>query len=1176
MNAHIILKPESDSAPAPLLVDNPYRPTPRPADSAPDSTPDAVWERLVSSAPPPRLRSERLGRGRNAHNSIPRLLWLHRRAVEAEMRADFSKADFWWGEFAGQFERLAENSNGEAILRHSLSAGGEVAPNGVWGRLVRERFLSVHIACWNTLNDVGAAVSARAAWHRARVEYFLPSSDLSNETRFDLSLQFEIAAFRADKGPEPVFLRVREFLDKPERSGFAARRVRDWILRVERDHAEARRFEAALSWNELFGRLQMSDPADADRRCRYLREWVELEFSAGETRRAASTARTLHDEFPDRRFPESDSDWIHRRAVRTYLVSGGWGETAWHLLQCCGEGTSGSGTVGHERKLAFYRHALVAANMEANDPRGELKALAIIESALMAVEGVEKSEFLTLKSRMILSTIEGGSCLFEVAEWWNFLNAAAQSPADFLLHGKIVVALSERLRVTIAGLFPFVDESARALMQIPLRRRAIQFAELMCQRVPSCREAFQFAGQAHAGLAVQEMIAGKLSDALVSIERSLTYIPDDPDTRNLSNRMEGMMSNSIRQANALRLSLRRNSYSDSYSSVVSAPSAAGQELLKQADAGTTARDGFRSSEKKTEIRAGAVRSVRFHNWLRAGLEIPESHTEWEFKAEQFEAAIELLVAKNPQSEADVAAGWFEVLKEAPKRTSAISDLGVNASLRLLGNDGSKLEPTNPLESIRGRCRPVDLDWLDEPSRFAAVPESVPEPTEPTSLPIPHAEASRLPIAALRRVPSDTRPFVPFEFWLFSTRDWFAKFSVACVFPLVLSLYLIESSRLEVRARAYADLRSARNDLDSEATTKAIAEFRSVSTIFGDARREGSITRIESQIPDWGRQRQLASSVKSAEIAALAGDFKAAHRAASAFLTAVGSDDDDRRPALEEISSRSERIVRIEDVLAAWEAFRGTIQKPEPLPEEVRTAANAYLALDRADVERFGDVPKRWSEWAADAGPRAVRDAAYADLLTVVREGRPDENALPLMEKFLSIPTPSRGDPRTDQVVLWKRIAEEAPARRRRDAAVEEFVKAISSGDGPKALIAAEEFRRYRLPNGAEPEPRAERLDELAGIVAEWPALAARDAAWQEIQDASRATDDGRLLRAAEKFLSHPPAGKSHDGRTEAAEAAYRRAYPQYMLSEEGSEAEREERTAFWKKFTADSKTGGSR
>ncbi|WZO96083.1 hypothetical protein EP7_003059 [Isosphaeraceae bacterium EP7] len=177
--------------------------------------------------------------------------------------------------------------------------------------------------------------------------------------------------------------------------------------------------------------------------------------------------------------------------------------------------------------------------------------------------------------------------------------------------------------------------------------------------------------------------------------------------------------------------------------------------------------------------------------------------------------------------------------------------------------------------------------------------------------------------------------------------------------------------------------------------------------------------------------------------------------------------------------------------------------------------------------------------------RMQRDAAFADLKAAAErlDGPAGADAA---GRFLNTAFVSR-DGRSAAVRKLHLAAPGWPAARARNAAYERLMAAASRRDGAGAVAAADDFLKTAL--GVD-DPRTQQVSEIRGRVREWPALVARDRAYNDVATASRTGDDRALLAAADRFLqaagsnTDPRATLVRDLKAQAAEAPRRRARDQ--------------------------------
>jgi hypothetical protein len=264
----------------PVPNENPYKAARSAQDAGPEQQAARQLLELARRRPPLWRRVRTLGSGPEA---VSRLLWLHRRALEAEIRGDWPAADFWWGESEEQWSRLPPAADAWAELTGcSGGDGAALAADGpaLRARLARELLLDTHLALFNGLmKNNPRDPSPRARWHLDRARALAAEAGLSGQEAADLDAQPDLQRIGAHldhhESTEAIEAAAKLVERLPDVPAYRA-----LLIRLHREDYEAT--AANGEWIRAAEHLEWLTEHDASRRPRWRRDGAAFLYTAAQ------------------------------------------------------------------------------------------------------------------------------------------------------------------------------------------------------------------------------------------------------------------------------------------------------------------------------------------------------------------------------------------------------------------------------------------------------------------------------------------------------------------------------------------------------------------------------------------------------------------------------------------------------------------------------------------------------------------------------------------------------------------------------------------------------------------------------------------------------------------------------------------------------------------------------
>jgi hypothetical protein len=243
---------------------------------------------------------------------------------------------------------------------------------------------------------------------------------------------------------------------------------------------------------------------------------------------------------------------------------------------------------------------------------------------------------------------------------------------------------TEHLR-TLKSLRPGKSESTE-IANASIIQLGIERQEALLRLHPSNVSLFDSLGVLHHLRAVKLANGDKVADALVEIERSLAFRPDEEEVEKARPQLVGMMQALQQQMRAVELSLasRPNTHLN----------AQGLALRDQARRGLEPARRFReSNEAKQILRSREVAEMR-SLWQRVGLPLPQEGGDQ--SAFALARALERITANPPKKPAGIMAAWSHVVAADPLLAQLPLE-PIDAFLRsnLFGEEKRKITSTFP-------------------------------------------------------------------------------------------------------------------------------------------------------------------------------------------------------------------------------------------------------------------------------------------------------------------------------------------------------------------------------------------------------------------------------------------------------------------------------------------------
>jgi hypothetical protein len=330
---------------------------------------------------------------------------------------------------------------------------------------------------------------------------------------------------------------------------------------------------------------------------------------------------------------------------------------------------------------------------------------------------------------------------------------------------------------------------------------AIKILEEMCEKYPSTVAPYELAGRLHRLRAVKLANGGKLSEALLEIEKAAAYYPGLESLGEDRAKLGEMMQNLQKQVRAVLASIAaRPNASLNYK---------GKQLKREADRGLGPALAYQKSEQAKAIGQRAESAQLRTIWRRIGLAEPADR--WDERASRLISALSRIIEGKPEHMTAVERFWKSLAEGEP--------------------DLAALDYTPIRSFLRDRLFPG----------VAATPES-----RPIAAPI-------LPVPTAGR-----RSKMPFGYWLFNGKDLRIKLQSALALALLLlasTLTVRDMRRARARESAWSQVQQASLKGDDfgvvtgcEAFFSAVPRNEDPRTQEARALYQGAIVRWFSRLP----------------------------------------------------------------------------------------------------------------------------------------------------------------------------------------------------------------------------------------------------------------------------------------------------------------------------------------
>lgn len=316
----------------------------------------------------------------------------------------------------------------------------------------------------------------------------------------------------------------------------------------------------------------------------------------------------------------------------------------------------------------------------------------------------------------------------------------------------------------------------------------------MCEAYPSTASAYELAGRLHRIRGTRLVKGGKISDAMVEIEKAAAYDSGLEGITEDRTRLAEMMENLQKQMRVVQAAIAaRSNATLSYQ---------GQQLKQEAEKGSGAALAYQRSQHAKTVAERAQKAQLRTIWRRIGLAEPADR--WDERANCLGRALNSIIALQAKDMSAVDRQWKSMIESDPD----LAALDFSLISQFLGK---RLFPS----------------------------------TETTSEPPP---ALVLPVSKAER-----RSQIPFAYWVFNGGDLRTKIQSALAVVLLLlavALTTRDASLVRVREKAWQQIQESSLKGDDIGVITGSESFFSASPRKDDRRLTGARTLYQAAILRW--------------------------------------------------------------------------------------------------------------------------------------------------------------------------------------------------------------------------------------------------------------------------------------------------------------------------------------
>ncbi len=405
----------------------------------------------------------------------------------------------------------------------------------------------------------------------------------------------------------------------------------------------------------------------------------------------------------------------------------------------------------------------------------------------------------------------------------------------------------------------------------------VKSLNLIRKAEPNCYPTYEALGFVNHLAAVAFANGGRPSEALLHVEKALSYIPEWGEAEETRSEVERLMQSLVEQTKDIRSQiqgLRRQGNVGDFDdrrilSMSSIPREA-IDLYMEAKSGTSARDEFRKSGEPKQIRKKKQEAKSRWLWLLTGLPIPKKK-KLQDATKDLENAIEGLSESDLANFASFDSAWQKTTNEK----SNLADLGSHAEL--------------VFDFLKQDAVAAATDTEELVQELFGVDEEVSQATDETDQYVPFIKIEKKP------TPTNEN-YVPLSFWFLSWRGLLTKAAMIAaigVGAFAGFVHLSDKAAQSERDLAFKDLVEATGDLDNKRAESAITRFKVAKPWAETDLRSRKVASIESDLSKWPDMKARNKSYMELIDAVKNEDDEIAVKSANAYLSLTMADDDAR-------------------------------------------------------------------------------------------------------------------------------------------------------------------------------------------------------------------------------------------------------------------------------------------
>ena len=201
------------------------------------------------------------------------------------------------------------------------------------------------------------------------------------------------------------------------------------------------------------------------------------------------------------------------------------------------------------------------------------------------------------------------------------------------------------------------DKAPKAnLKHAEILQKSIDRLQRLLQQFPYNLTLYEALSHIHYQRAISLANGGQLSEAILSVQKALTYYPSYSQAKELRGALINMMSQLQARAQAIQSELARRHNARL--------TAEGARMINETKRGLQPVNAYIASEEAKKVSADYATAQWRHVWQAVGLEQPDDH--WDEQAQALTTALSQIVNEPPASQGGLPDAWEKVAANQPE------------------------------------------------------------------------------------------------------------------------------------------------------------------------------------------------------------------------------------------------------------------------------------------------------------------------------------------------------------------------------------------------------------------------------------------------------------------------------------------------------------------------------